>query len=127
MLTDELIARRPSGRTGLAGWYAEVFQAQAAEGLSASDLATRLNVTPTNIYYWRRRLRELDANEEGADGRKGATGLVRVDLRPRSTEPTTGDGRVDIEVRLSNRRSIVVPPGFDPAELRELVTTLETC
>lgn len=88
MLTDELIARRPSGRTGLADWYAEVFRAQDAEGLSATDLATLLSVTPTNIYYWRRRLRELDAAAEGANPSQGGSGLVSVDVHGRSLVQT---------------------------------------
>ena len=76
MLTDELITRRPSGRTGLADWYTEVFRAQRAEGMSAADLATLLNVTPTNIYYWKRRLHALSTGEPGK-GRKEASGVMR--------------------------------------------------
>ena len=125
MLTDELIGERPLGRAGLAGWYAEVFQAQAAEGLSAAGLATRLEVSPANIYYWRRRLRELDASEKGETRTRG--GLVRVEVQRHSIEPRAGDEGVDLEVRLSNRRSIVVPPGFDQANLRQLVMALEAC
>ena len=90
MLTDELIARRPSGRTGLASWYAEVFQAQDAEGIRASDLAALLGVTTTNIYYWRRRLRDLDAGEESARAAAGPSGLIRVDVA-RDPEGPTGD------------------------------------
>ena len=47
MLTDELIARRPLGRKGLADWYAEVFQAQDAESLSTADLAVGGDVNPS--------------------------------------------------------------------------------
>ena len=127
MLTDELITRRPSGRTGLADWYAEVFQAQRAEGMSAADLATLLNVTATNIYYWKRRLRELGAGEPGKERKKVPAELVRVEVLPSAEEPSAGDGRKDLEVRLPNFRSILVPRGFDPADLRQLITTLESC
>jgi len=127
MLTDELIARRPSGRTGLANWYSEVFRAQDAEGLSVSDLAARLSVTPTNIYYWRRRLRELDAAAEGANPSPCGSGLVRVAVQPSTSKFPREEQPADLEVRLSNTRSIVVPPGFSPIELRQLVTALETC
>ena len=43
---------------------------------------------------------------------------------PRSI--AAGDRR-DLEVRLSSSRSILVPRGFDPADLRQLITTLESC
>ncbi len=127
MSTDQLIARRPSSRTKLAAWYGKLFRAQEAESLSGADLAKLLNVTPANLYYWRRRLRELGSGKKGADRSKRATGLVRVDVRPHSSESTTGNGRAPLEIRLSNSRSIVVPPGYDPVELSQLVTTLETC
>jgi len=127
MLTDELISRRPSGRAGLADWYDEVFQAQRAEGLSAADLATLLNVTPTNIYYWKRRLRDLGAGEPGKERENAAAGLVRVKVLPRAEEPSAVDERKDLEIRLPNSRSVLVPRGFDPADLRQLITTLEAC
>ncbi len=124
MLTDELIARRPSGRTGLADWYSEVFRAQDAEGRSAADLAALLSVTTTNIYYWRRRLRELNAETER---RPCGSGLVRVEVQPCTVQRTREEKRTDFEVRLSGSRSIVVPSGFDPTELGHLVTVLEKC
>jgi len=131
MPTHELIARRPSGRTELASWYAELFQAQRAEGLSVADLAGLLNVTPTNIYYWKRRLRELGfagltTGEHGGRGKKPTAGLVRVKVLP-AEEPIAAGDRRDLEVRLSNSRSILVPRGFDPADLRQLIGTLESC
>ena len=127
MHTDELIARRPSSRTGLADWYAELFQAQRAEGLSAAELATLLNVTSTNVYYWKRRLRELGAGEPGNERKKVAAGLVRVEVLPGAEEPSADNERKDLEVRLPNSRSILVPQGFDPADLRQLIRTLESC
>ena len=133
MLTDELISRRPSGRTGLADWYAALFQAQRAEGLSAAKLAARLHVTPTNIYYWKRRLRELghegpSTAEPGGEVRTAASELVRVAVRPGTEDSSAALAEVkDLEVRLPNHRSILVPRKFDPAALRELVATLESC
>ncbi len=127
MLTDELIARRPSGRTGLASWYAEVFQAQDAEGMGASDLAALLGVTTTNIYYWRRRLRDLDAGEESARAAEGPSGLVRVEVARAAGGATGGERRAALEVRLGDSRTIVVPARFDADELRKLVSVLEAC
>ena len=127
MLTDELIARRPSGRTGLASWYAEVLQAQDAEGIRASDLAALLGVTTTNIYYWRRRLRDLDAGEESARAAAGPSGLIRVDVARDPEGPTGDERRAALEVRLTDSRTIVVPSGFDADELRKLVSVLEAC
>lgn len=127
MSTDDLIARRPKGRTGLAKWYAEVFQAQAAEGLSAADLAGLLSVTPTNIYYWRRRLRDLDAGEKSARAAEGPSGLVRVEVARAAVRAAGDERRVALEVRLADSRTIVVPAGFDADVLRKLVSVLETC
>jgi len=127
MLTDELIARRPSGRTGLASWYSEVFQAQDVEGIGVSDLAALLGVTTTNIYYWRRRLRDLDGAEERARAAEGPSGLVRVEVAPSAGGAAGDERRAALEIRLADSRTIVVPAGFDAEELRKLVSVLEAC
>lgn len=127
MITDELIARRPSGRTGLADWYSEVFEAQRAEGMSTADLCALLEVKPTNIYYWRRRLRDLDVARGQESEEETASGLVRVDVRRAEKRKSTESTRDCFEVRLRGSRSILVPPGFATTDLRELITTLEAC
>jgi len=125
MITDELIARRPRGRTGLADWYSEVFEAQREEGMSTADLSTLLEVKPTNIYYWKRRLRDCDGGR--GNGAGAASGLVRVDVRAPEDPERAKVARAGFEVRLRCSRSIIVPPGFDATDLRGLVATLEAC
>ena len=126
MLTDELIARRPTGRAGLADWYAEVLRAQREEGLTTADLATLIGVTSTNIYYWRKRLRELNARASDS-GKANSSGLVRVAVRREPSVRADDEPSSGLEVRLARSRSIAVPPGFDPAELQRLVVALEAC
>ena len=127
MVTDELIDRRPAGRAGLAKWYYEVFEAQRAEGMKVADLADLLEVTPTNIYYWHRRLRELATKGRKCGGVRAKPGLVRVKVRENASGDPVGAVCSGLEVRLSHSRSIFVAPGFDAATLRELVTALEAC
>jgi len=57
MTIDDLISRRPQGRTGLAEWYSTVFDALRGEGLTTAEVATLFEVTPSNISYWKHRLR----------------------------------------------------------------------
>jgi len=126
MDTETLIARRPAGRAGLAEWYTELFEAQRAEGMSVLDLAVLLDVTPTNVYYWRRRLRELAVRGNRGKAGRPKPGLVRVEIQEDlARKPAAASSR--LEVRLSHSRSILVTPGFDPAALLELVTALEAC
>jgi len=127
MLTDELIARRPSGRKGLADWYSEVFRAQEVEGLSVTDVAAKVGVTPTNIYHWRRRLRGRESVPDRVDSKRSRSGLVRVEVVSGSGVPAVGASGSSFEIRLSSSRSIRVPVGFDAATLQRLVMALETC
>ena len=127
MLTDELIGRRPSGRAGLAEWYGELFDAQRAEDLSVADLAVLLEVTPTNIYYWRRRLRERGRKASKRDRGSRDAGLVRVKVGAGDAPERAKIVSSSFEVRLSCSRSIVVSSGFDSDVLRDLVRTLEAC
>jgi len=132
MITDDLIARRPQGRSGIAEWYAEVLEARRAEGLSVTELATLLEVTPSNIYYWTRRLRELGAVDPKASAARepaGVTGagLIRVQVTPRGLHAADALPATVLEVRLAGARAIAVPTGFDPDNLRAVVAVLEAC
>lgn len=132
MITNDLIARRPSGRVGLAEWYGEVLEARRAAGLSVADLASLLKVTSANIYYWERRLRELGADEPKAGDAKEPTdrtcaGLVRVRAAPSVLPIENMRPPAVLEVRLAGARAIAVPMGFDPDNLRAVVAALEAC
>ena len=79
------------------------------------------------VYYWKRRLHALSTGEPGKGRKEASAGLLRVEVVPSGEGPISGDGRKDFEVRLRSSRSILVPRGFDPADLRQLVSTLEGC
>ena len=102
----------------MAGWYAEAFEAQAASGLSVAEFAGRIGVSTPTFYAWRRRLGSSPPHEVPAQ-------LVELTVARSSTAAGAAAGMV---VHLcSGRRSIDVPAGFDDAELRRLVATLESC
>jgi transposase-like protein len=127
MITSDLIARKPRGRTGLSDWYAEVFEAQQAEGLKTTELAAQLKVTATNIYYWKRRLRERAEAARGPGAERSQVGLVEVRVAPVHEHDDASSSSTPLELRLTGARSILVPPGFDPDNLRALVGALEAC
>ena len=92
-----------------------------------ADLAELLDVTPANIYYWHRRLRELATNDRKRGSSRANPGLVRVEVQE-STDPETARAASSgFEIRLADSRTILVAPGFDAAALQELVTALEAC
>ena len=95
--------------------------------MSAADLAALLEVTATNIYYWRRRLRELDGKPNAGASGGPVPGLVRVEVRSREEVKRTEPPSSSLEVRLAHSRSIIVPSGFDSTGLQALVTALEAC
>jgi len=128
MITDDLIASRHKGRSGLADWYLAVFEAQGAEGLTTAELAALLGMTVANVYYWKRRLREQGPGATGPDP-QGATGagLVEVRVATRTSRSGASPPGAVLELRLAGSRSVVVPSGFDPVDLRALIGALETC
>ncbi len=112
---------RPVGRDELARWYAEALAEQASSGLSVADYAEEIGVTASTLYQWRRRL----AQGEGCDRARSPFGLVEVAIEE---ERGRAEGKAEhLVVRLEGGRRIEVPGGFDDAELRRLVTVLESC
>lgn len=102
----------------MAAWYAEALEVQAASGLSVAEFAGRIGVSTPTFYAWRRRLGSSPPREVPAQ-------LVELTV---TRSPTAAAAAVGMVVRLcSGRRSIDVPAGFDDAELRRLVATLESC
>ena len=112
------VGPRPTSRDELASWYAGALEAQAASGLSVAEYAGRIGVSVPTLYMWRRRLGSPRLN--GGDDAK----LIELTV----TRPTTTSASEGMLVRVGDgRRSVVVPPGFDAAELRRLVEVLESC
>lgn len=114
---------RPSSRTELASWYAEVLAEQESSGLGVVEYASMLGVTPTTLHQWRRRL-----SAGGDDGvrtvkRAEPTGLIQVSLA-KETALTESEPLV---VRVAGGRCVEVRPGFDDIALRRLLTVLEEC
>ena len=114
------VSRRPRSRNELASWYAEALDEQAASGLSVSEYAGQLGVTPATLYQWRRRLSGEDSGEFGT---AGSVGLVEVTLEGNSSGISTRP----FVVRLGHGRSVEVPPRFDDTALMKIVATLESC
>ena len=115
------VGTRPTSRDGLAKWYSEALAAQAASGLSVAEFAERMGVSMPTLYLWRRRLGVPPSPSETP------TRLVEVTVT-RPSPATFAASTSAMVVRLcSGRRSIDVPTGFDDAELRRLVTAIESC
>lgn len=115
------LTRRPVSREDLASWYAVALAEQESSGLSVADFADELGVTATTLYHWRRRL-AADTAKDGR-GSPSSIGLVEVTVGSRVVAGDTGS----FVVRLAADRSIEVPCAFDDADLRRLVTVLESC
>ena len=103
-------------RTLWAKWRAIVSE-QMASGQSVAAFCKERGVTSSQLFAWKKRLREAEKAQ-----------FVEVQVRP--AEPLRRDvvnrqqARA-IEVRLCRGRSIVVEPGFDADHLRALLAVLE--
>lgn len=108
------IGERPTSRGDLAGWYGSLLEQQAESGLSVTNYAARVGISPWTLYQWRRRLAS-----SCDDDRVARPKLIEVAV----AQPAAGG----LVVRLDGRRSITVPSGFDADDLRRLVEVLESC
>jgi transposase-like protein len=92
-----------------------------------AELATLLEVTATNLYFWKRRLPERSTDVRTADPRTTRAGLVEVRAATRTLSSAGLPSPGALELRLADGRSILVPSGFEPDDLRALVGALEPC
>ena len=122
---------RPRRHADLPAWYGRVLAEHRASGLSLSEFAEVLGISPRTLARWRQRL----AGEAEATGAASSTPLPEamphrlVEVRPAldsSTRSTPGSLGT-ITIRLAGERRIEVEPGFDAAELQRLVRVLEAC
>ena len=98
-----------------ANWQSLVSEQQTS-GQSVAAFCRTREVSEGLFYYWRKRLREA------------APEFVEVHVakpRPRP-EPSRAGLASTIEVRLSNGRSLIVPPEFDTNHLRALLAVVES-
>ncbi len=114
---------RPSTRAELAGWYRAVLEAQERSGLSVSEYADEIGITPVTLYQWRRRLSA--ERQEGPRTDRPGQSLVRVQVR--DGEQGASVRRGALVLRLKGGRSLEVPADFDADALARVVEVLEGC
>lgn len=111
------LQERPERREELAGWYAELLEAQASSGLSMADYAAEVGVTAGTLYQWKRRLADYAEFETPR-----SLGLVEVSVKRGPSERTASP----FVVRLGDR-CVEVPQQFDDEDLIRLIGVLESC
>ena len=92
-----------------------VFARWKDSGLSLRAFGKREGMSYNKLQYWRRKLREGEAEE------KPAFGEIHLVEEAKEIEPEV------FEVCLSNGVGVGVPSGFDEVELRRLIGVLSTC
>ena len=96
-------------------WRAVVSE-QIASGQSVAAFCKERGVTSSQLFAWKKRLREAEKAQ-----------FVEVQLKPAEPlrEMVSRQSAKAIEVRLRGGRSIAVEAGFDADHLRALLTVLE--
>ena len=105
--------RRP--RRGASEW-AELVEKSKTSSLSPSEFCAQANVSLSQLYHWRRRLRSVAAPVSG--------GFSQVRLRT-PAHPSTAASAGRIEVHLLSGRVVHVVGAVDPQALREVILTAE--
>ena len=118
MTLESLLEARPTHRTDLGDWYAQILAIAERDGIRIPELAERLGCARETVYSWRRRL-----TKKTRAPFRPAVGLVRVQVAESAHESETQR----FEVRTRNGRSVFVPNRFDPSTLAAVVTALERC
>ena len=95
-------------------WRAIVSE-QVASGQSVAAFCKERGVTSSQVFAWKKRLREAERAQ-----------FVEVQIKPAVVrEIGIRQQSKAIEVRLCGGRSIAVEPGFDPDHLRAVLAVLE--
>ena len=96
-------------------WRAIVSE-QIASGQSVAAFCKERGVTSSQVFAWKKRLREAERAQ-----------FVEVQIKPAEPPRESGIRQQDkaIEVRLCRGRIIAVEPGFDADHLRALLAVLE--
>jgi transposase-like protein len=103
---------RVRGAEAEAKWRG-LISAQGESGKSVAAFCRERGVPASQMFSWKKRLRD-----------RAALGFVKVTVKP-VQELVRPAGSSAIEVRLIRGRSVVVEPGFDAHHLRELLSVLE--
>ena len=96
-------------------WRAMVSE-QIASGQSVAAFCKERGVTSSQVFAWKKRLREAEKAQFVEVQIKPAEPLREIGIRQQAKA---------IEVRLCGGRSIAVEPGFDADHLRALLAVLE--
>jgi transposase-like protein len=87
---------------------------QCQSGETVEAFCRERGVTTSQFYTWKKRLR-----------RSAAEQFLEVQIARPAALPAASK-RGAIEIRLAERRCVLVEPGFDPDHLRAIVAALET-
>ena len=118
------MARRSAGRER---YWRGVIKKQRASGLSVAEFCRRNDVADALFYRWRRRLAELDAQQDSRPkaverinevDRETAARFVAIELPP----PPVPTG---FEIVRPDGLRVLVPAAFEGEALRELLRALE--
>ena len=94
-------------------------------GASISAVARRYGLHPSQVFAWRKAVREGDIEEAGAGSLDCLFAPVVLTGRSRVSPPSGAIGCGRMEIVLVNGRRIVVDAGADAAALDRVVTVLE--
>jgi transposase-like protein len=89
---------------------------QIASGQRVAAFCRERGVTSSQLFAWKKRLREAEAGQ-----------FVEVQVKPAepARELAIWQSAKPIEVRLGRGRSVLVEPGFDAHHLRAVLSVLE--
>jgi hypothetical protein len=90
---------------------------QEESGESAAAFCRARGLRESVFYYWKKRLREAVTPQFVE------VQVAKSQRKPKAFGPALGS---TIEVRLSNGRSLMVPPEFDESHLRALLAVMES-
>ena len=102
--------------SGLWEKWRAILSEQIASGQSVAAFCKERGVTSSQVFAWKKRLREAEKAQ-----------FVEVQIKPAEALCEIGSRHQarSIEVRLCGGRSIAVEPGFDADHLRALLAVLE--
>jgi transposase-like protein len=94
-----------------------------ARGLSDSELARELGVSPQRVYWWRKRLHGAQTPREAAFVEVKLAAPVQEHAAPAQTLAASRQN--PFAIHTANGRTIEVWAGFDAAELARLLAAVE--
>jgi transposase-like protein len=97
--------------------WQRLFSEQEESGKSVAGFCRARGVREALFYYWKRRLQKAAAPQ-----------FVEVQVAKPQLRPERSRSALEstIEVRLSNGRSLMVPPEFEASHLRALLAVVES-